>query len=156
MICQLCGVEAPTKHASFHQNIGLLVLRFHQSVEGQLCKSCIHKEFWKKTLVNLTLGWWGFISLIVTPFFILNNVVRYAMCATLAPVPAGAVPPSLDDRAIERLEGVTDRMIERLNRGEPLDDVMKTTASLAGVSPGQAHLYLRALVAANQENAQGR
>ncbi|OWK45187.1 hypothetical protein FRUB_01518 [Fimbriiglobus ruber] len=34
MICQDCGVEAETKHVSFHQNIGALVVRFPKSIEG--------------------------------------------------------------------------------------------------------------------------
>ena len=58
MICQCCGVEAPTKYVAFYQNIGALVMRFTNSMEGNLCKSCIHSTFWKFTLTNTTLGWW--------------------------------------------------------------------------------------------------
>jgi hypothetical protein len=39
--CQLCGVQAETRYISFHQNIGVLILRLHSSVQGQLCKACI-------------------------------------------------------------------------------------------------------------------
>src|SRR5215470_18028960 len=65
MYCEVCGVDAPTKHVSFHQNIGLLVMRFYRGCTGNLCKSCIHKTFWTYTAVNMTLGWWGIISLIL-------------------------------------------------------------------------------------------
>ena len=30
MICQSCGVEAPTKYVAFYQNIGMLVMRTHR------------------------------------------------------------------------------------------------------------------------------
>ena len=44
-LCQACGVEAPTKYVEFHQNVGALVMRFHKSYKGHMCKSCIHKYF---------------------------------------------------------------------------------------------------------------
>ena len=76
MFCQSCGAEAPTKHVAFYQNIGALVMRFTSTIKGDLCKSCIHRHFWKFTLVNVTLGWWGLHSLIITPFFLLNADFR--------------------------------------------------------------------------------
>jgi hypothetical protein len=78
--CQACGVEAETRHVAFYQNIGALVVRFSKTVEGDLCKSCIHGCFWSMTTVNLLLGWWGVISFILNPFLILNNVIRYLGC----------------------------------------------------------------------------
>lgn len=76
-MCQSCGVLAPTRHIEFYQNVGVVVLRFHKSIKGNLCKSCISKYFWKFTLIDVLFGWWGVISFVVTPFFILNNVGRY-------------------------------------------------------------------------------
>src|SRR5262249_52307306 len=99
MICQACGVEAPTKYVAFYQNIGALILRFSKSAQGELCKSCIQKYFWQFTLTNLVLGWWGVISFFVTPFFLLNNIVRYLLCLGMEPVPEGATPPRLTEEA---------------------------------------------------------
>src|SRR5262245_30525013 len=104
MICQACGIEAPTRYVAFYQNIGLLVMRLSKSIEGNLCKSCIHKHFWEFTGTNLILGWWGVISLIVTPFFILNNVGRYVFCLGMHPVPDKARKPTLTDEAIAQLQ----------------------------------------------------
>src|SRR5687767_13497327 len=104
MICQSCGIEAPTKYSAYYRNIGALVMRFSNSVEGNLCKSCQHKFFWQYTLVNLTVGWWGVISLVVTPFFVLNNVYRYLTALGMEPVPPGAAAPQLTDDVIERLQ----------------------------------------------------
>lgn len=94
MICQCCGVEAPTKYVEFHQNIGALLVRFHRAIKGNLCKSCINKYFWKFTLINLTLGWWGTISFFLTPFFILNNLIRYLGTLKLPSAPIKATAPA--------------------------------------------------------------
>src|SRR5258708_6154315 len=112
MICQACGVEAPTKYVAFYQNIGAVFMRFHKSIDGKLCKSCVHKYFWEYTSINFFLGWWGTISLIVTPFFILNNVGRYVFCLFMAPVPPGAVPPEVTPEVVEKLRPFTEEMFE--------------------------------------------
>src|SRR5437870_5683676 len=83
MQCQACGASNPTKYVEFHQNIGALIIRFHQSVKGHLCKACIDRFFWRFTLVNMVGGWWGLISFFTTPVFIIMNVVQYAGAAGL-------------------------------------------------------------------------
>jgi hypothetical protein len=75
--CQSCGLPAETKYVEIYENIGLLIIRFHKSIKGELCKSCINKFFWAYTGKTMLLGWWGIISVIVTPFILLNNVFRY-------------------------------------------------------------------------------
>ena len=74
MICQACGIEAPTKYIELHQNIGALVLRFHRSIKGNLCKTCIDSHFREYTLITLFLGWWGIISLFMTPVILVSNI----------------------------------------------------------------------------------
>jgi hypothetical protein len=81
--CRLCGAEAPTRYVVFYQNIGMVFLRVHRTVEGHLCKPCIHRSFWEFTAITLFLGWWGVISLVMTPFLLLNNVARYVGCLGL-------------------------------------------------------------------------
>jgi hypothetical protein len=106
MNCQLCGASAPTKNVEFHQNIGAIILRFNKKVQGNLCKSCVHKKFWEMTLITLFLGWWGMISLIVTPIFLINNIVRYIGCLGMPAAPAlatqaavQAMPPPIPTQA---------------------------------------------------------
>jgi hypothetical protein len=153
MVCQNCGVEASTKHVAFYQNIGLLLMRFHRSIVGNLCKSCIHKYFWQYTLVNLFLGWWGLISLIVTPFFLINNVFRYLCCLGMPAVPAGAARPQLTDEAVSRLTPFTDEIVQRLNSGQKIDEMAVEVAEQAQVSPGQVVIYVQALVEAAKQRA---
>jgi len=156
VICQACGLEAPTKNVSFYQNIGLLVMRFHKSISGNLCKSCVHKYFWQFTLTNLVLGWWGIISFIVTPFFILNNVIRYILCLGMEPVPPGAQQARLTEEAVRKLEPHADSIIERLNQGEDFRRVAENTAMNAGVTPAQVLLYINALVQASRQQQQAK
>lgn len=145
MICQGCGVEAATKYVSFHQNIGAVFLRFSSSIDGSLCKSCIHKHFWKMTGTTFFLGWWGTISFIVTPFLLLNNVGRYAMCLGMPGVASDAVPPRLSDRDLALITPHAKQLFERVGRGEDLADVAASTAVLAGVTPGQVMLFVQAV-----------
>jgi hypothetical protein len=75
--CQSCGAQQPTQRVEFRQNIGLLIMRLTRKVAGQLCPDCIEKHFWSTTLVTLFAGWWGLISLFVTPVFLLLNLASY-------------------------------------------------------------------------------
>lgn len=146
MICQDCGVEAETKHVSFYQNIGALVVRFPKTIDGNLCKSCIHKHFWQMQMTTLVLGWWGTISLIVTPFFLLNNFGRYLFCLGMSPVAAGAKRPELTEEAIEKIKPHASDLFSRLNSGQGLSEAATLTAERAGVSPGQVALFVHAVV----------
>jgi len=144
-VCQTCGVEAPTRYVEFYQNIGALVVRYHRSVKGHLCKSCIHRYFWKYTSTNLTLGWWGTISLVVTPIYTLNNIGRYLWCARMPAVPEGASRPELTSEAFERLKPYTETLIARLNSRENLYVVASDIAASSEVTQGQVLRYVQAL-----------
>ncbi|EEF59377.1 hypothetical protein [Pedosphaera parvula] len=151
MICQTCGIEAKTRHVEFHQNIGALVIRFNKSLKGNLCKSCIHKYFWQFTLINLTVGWLGIISLIVAPIYTINNLVRYLLCLKLEPVPAIAKRPELTQQAINALQPFSQNIVQRLNAREGYENIAKEIAPRCGVTPGQVILYIRALIMASRK-----
>lgn len=76
-ICQACFANAQTKYVEFYQNVGMLVIRRHYSVKGNLCKNCIDKYFWEMTSKTLILGWWGIISFFANCLFLINNIFRY-------------------------------------------------------------------------------
>ena len=104
MRCQSCGAEAPLKQVSFHQNVGLLVVRFHSHVTGQLCRRCIDREFWQRTLITLFFGPWGIISLIFTPIILIGNVTQYLGALSL---PHGGPPdPMMSSGAMMPASGV--------------------------------------------------
>lgn len=153
-ICQACGIEAPTKPGAYYQNIGALVMRFHKRVQGNLCKRCHHKYFWKYTATNLTLGWWGYISVVLTPCFIVNNVVRYIAAATLPKPSPDAKVPVITDAIVGKLDRYRQELIQRLNGGEQLETVAPDMARRSGVTPGEVVVYVQWLVR-QQKQQQG-
>jgi hypothetical protein len=75
--CQLCGSVRQTSQVKFQRNIGMLVARQTRSIQANMCKSCVHKNYWDFTGKNLLFGPWGTISLIVTPIYLVTNTVSY-------------------------------------------------------------------------------
>jgi hypothetical protein len=75
--CESCGIPAETKYVEFYENIGLIFMRQHKSMKGNLCKACIDYYFWNLTGRTMLFGWWGVISFIITPFILLNNILRF-------------------------------------------------------------------------------
>ena len=76
--CQLCGSMRQTAFVKFERNIGMLVLRQRRYLQGNLCKTCVGKKFWEFQGLNLLLGPWGMISLVMTPVFLVTNSVAYS------------------------------------------------------------------------------
>src|SRR5579862_7285264 len=74
--CQHCG-KSPTKLVTFQQNIGMLFARRHVSFTKYLCRRCIGGYYRSFTLTTRFLGWWGFISFIMTPVILVSNTYNY-------------------------------------------------------------------------------
>lgn len=147
MICQSCGVEAPTQKVMFVQHIGAIVMFFHKRIGGLFCRNCVSKYFSQYTLTTLFLGWWGLISVFATPVVLLINICNWFRAWSLPPVPAGAGPPQLTDDAIHRLNPLSSDLVAQLNGGKGLHLVASDTAMKAGVTPGQVVRYVQALAA---------
>lgn len=75
--CESCGLPNETKYVEFYENVGMIFIRQSRNAKGRFCKACIDYYFWNFTGKTILLGWWGAISLIVTPFILLNNFFRY-------------------------------------------------------------------------------
>jgi hypothetical protein len=147
MICQSCGVEAPTRKVFFVQHIGAIVMFFHRRIGGLFCRNCVNKWFTQYFFVTLTLGWWGIISMFATPVVLIIDIVNYFRAWSLAPVPPGATAPVLTDDAIQRINPLAGDLIRRLNANEPLEQVATEIAARARVTPGQVVRYVQALAA---------
>ena len=85
--CQGCQCLAPTRQVMFFRHIGAIVVMFNRHIRGRLCRSCVNEQFAQTTLTTSFLGWWGMISFFLTPFFLLNNIIRYLFCLSLKPGP---------------------------------------------------------------------
>jgi hypothetical protein len=75
--CQRCNEMRATRNVSFHRNVGMLVVLRTHSVNGNLCRSCIHRKFWEFQGKNLLLGPWGLFSLLLTPILLVQNTGAY-------------------------------------------------------------------------------
>jgi hypothetical protein len=145
MICQACGIEAPTRKVFFVQHIGAIVMFFHRRIGGEMCRNCMMKYFTEYTSKTLFLGWWGVISIMATPIVLIINIVNYFRAWSLAPVPVGATSPVLTEEAVARLRLHTSELIDRLNKGEKLRSVADAIGAKATVTPGQVVRYVQAL-----------
>jgi hypothetical protein len=75
--CDACRRVAPLRHTRFMQNIGVVVLRFPRTIDGNLCKHCIDKYFFRFTGVTLLLGWWGILSFFYSCFAVPANIANW-------------------------------------------------------------------------------
>lgn len=75
--CEACRRVAPLRHARFMQNIGAVVLRFPRTIEGELCKHCIDKYFFRFTGTTMLLGWWGILSFFYSAFSVPSNIANW-------------------------------------------------------------------------------
>jgi hypothetical protein len=76
-VCQCCAMDVPTIKVGLNRHIGAIVFMFHKSLNGHLCKPCIKKLFWEYTPITFFFGWWGIISVIITPVVLINNIIVY-------------------------------------------------------------------------------
>jgi hypothetical protein len=90
--CESCGIPAETKYVEFYENVGLIFMRQHRSVKGNLCKACIDYYFWNLTGKTMLLGWWGVISFIISPFILLNNIFRFLLTLGMRKPPLQIAP----------------------------------------------------------------
>ena len=86
MSCQVCGRQVPTAQVTLNQNIGMLVARQSKTLSGNVCRDCGMRAFKSMTLTTFFLGWWGVISLILTPIFLIGNLVAWG---SLRALPSG-------------------------------------------------------------------
>jgi hypothetical protein len=150
IICESCGIEAPVKYVEFRQIIGAVFVQFIKQIKGNLCKPCIHSHFWTTTLTNLTLGWWGLISLFLAPVFSIMNIVEYLSAMGLKAVPADARVPEIDEEVMRRVDPYVEQFLARRVMQGEFADLAREVAAKVGVTPGQVVVY----VLAREEEAQ--
>ena len=147
--CEGCGAWAETRKVALHYNIGLLVVRFHKSLNATLCKRCISKNFWKFTGLNVLLGWWGIISFFCTIVFLVMNTVAYIGSLGMQPPPAdgGSPPPGVLPQSIAvKLQPWAQGMWNRLIQGASVEQVAREYVATTGCREEHVSLYLQAML----------
>lgn len=140
--CQDCRRRAPVRSVSFHQNIGMLIVRQYKSVQGLLCKDCVNKHFWGMTGTTLVGGWWGVTSFILTPFILVNNIYQYLRTLPMGRATQVGEPPRLTAEISATIAPRYDEIVARLNAGEKVLAVAAAVGAEVGATPGQVVLYL--------------
>ncbi len=147
ILCQRCGFEAPNKYVQYTENVGLFIVRFRNHFAGHLCKKCNRRVYWRMTMVNVLLGWWGIVSLLMTPGILIDNLIWRLRTRSIPSSPPGSGPPELTDAAIASLNVHAVLINTRLDYGIEVSEIAWEVAPLAQVTPGQALLYARQVLA---------
>src|SRR5690606_15914575 len=96
-------------------------------------------------------GWWGFISMFITPIVLLINTIIYCVCLMMPAVPPGARPPHLTEDAASRLFPYVDELFRQMNAGEDFTALCQRIGQQAGVTPGQVALFAHSLVESSNQ-----
>ncbi|QRN97256.1 hypothetical protein JRI60_51365 [Archangium violaceum] len=146
MRCDLCYQSEPSTYVELHHNVGMIILRRVYTTEGELCRSCLDRSFWHHTLRNLTLGWWGTISFIMTWYYLLSNVVTYVQARSelrkarpRREAPREAVSGAEARRILEPFE---HNVRMRLRDGETPEAIAQDLARFHGVELGAAQQFV--------------
>jgi hypothetical protein len=146
MYCSACGVEAMTKMLTFKQDIGIIAIRLHKDVEGSFCKSCMHKFFWQTSLITVFFGWWSFPSLLIAPYYLINNIVQYLASIKMEPVAFGAnYFPNLNELNIAKMNCYQAWIFQERNKHHSIDTIAQELSNKADVTKAEATLYINAL-----------
>jgi hypothetical protein len=95
--CMACGAVAPTWALTYRKNIGLIAAHWRSTTPMQVCRACVHKEYWKRFAVLVTVGWTSYYSIVIGPVFLIMNTVHYLQALRKSPtaLPEAAAPPAL-------------------------------------------------------------
>ncbi|MEJ8645317.1 hypothetical protein WKI68_37125 [Streptomyces sp. MS1.HAVA.3] len=92
--CRLCGAW-PAAPAIVRGHQGLVVMMRALSRTGPFCRDCGLATYRRMSSDTLWQGWWGPLSLFITPVTLLTNLAPRAAFHKLAP-PTGGFRPALD------------------------------------------------------------
>lgn len=92
--CRICGAQ-PAVHATVRGHQGLIIIMRFLKSEGAFCRSCGMATYREMSANTLWQGWWGYLSLVITPFTLLSNFFTRFRFTKLSP-PSGGWRPPLD------------------------------------------------------------
>lgn len=81
--CRMCG-SVPAAQATFRGHQGFLIVMRFLSQQGPFCRDCGLATFRSMTARTLIQGWYGWLSLLITPVTVLINLARRGRVAGLA------------------------------------------------------------------------
>jgi hypothetical protein len=97
--CQICG-SSPAAKATFRAVVGAVIMHTIWTSRGMFCRDCGLHTFRRQTAKTLTGGWCSVGAIILTPIFVLMNIIARGKVADLsAPQPYPGAPAPLDPGA---------------------------------------------------------
>ena len=108
------------------------------------------------TLTTLAVGWLGMISLVLTPFLVINNIFYYLASLGMPATPADAKPPVIDNVVTQKLFPKIDSIMSRLNGKGDFEQIALDVAAETGVTPGQVQAYTRQVIRARNSVSNNR
>lgn len=85
--CRICG-STPAAPATFRGVVGAIIMHTIWTSQGPFCRDCGLHTFRRQTAKSLTGGWCSIGAIVLTPIFVLMNVVARGKVADLpAPQP---------------------------------------------------------------------
>jgi hypothetical protein len=123
----------------------MLFMREMYTSEGRMCRKCLGSAFARHQLRNLTLGWWGMISFVMTWVFLFGNTATYVS----ARWELRGHDKRLDERnrvdhddAESRLLAFDGTIARRLRHGESPDHIAADIAEVTGVPNKRARAFV--------------
>ena len=90
--CAKCGSsEAPTAFGVYRRTISLFYVRFGAKREGNFCVPCAAKVSAMYNGAMLVAGWWGYVGIVLTPIYLVQNCFHFTRAALGTKVAAGPV-----------------------------------------------------------------
>ncbi|KOV66293.1 hypothetical protein [Streptomyces sp. MMG1121] len=92
--CEVCGA-APAARVTVRGHQGMLIVMRNLWRKGTFCHPCALSVFRKMQSDTMVKGWWGPMSMIITPITLLINLFTLSRIRKL-PAPTAAYGPGLD------------------------------------------------------------
>ncbi|WP_234021762.1 LppU/SCO3897 family protein [Streptomyces sp. 351MFTsu5.1] len=100
--CQICGA-VPAAAVTVRGHQGMLVIMRFLKREGVFCRTCALASFRDMQADTMVLGWWGPLSVLITPFTLLANLGALSGIRRIPePVAPGFRPPLDPGRPVFR------------------------------------------------------
>jgi hypothetical protein len=91
--CQVCGAS-PARQSKFSSLRGLVVFFVARTHKGRWCRDCAEAQYRNAQAFTLGWGWWGFITLFLTPVTLLLNLLEQKKARAVG-VPVNRRAPAL-------------------------------------------------------------
>jgi hypothetical protein len=90
--CRICGA-LPVADTKVRGHQGMVLLMRFLSRQGPFCRDCGLATVREMTASTLWQGWWGPLSLFITPITVLSNLGPWSAVRRLGPPTGGVLPP---------------------------------------------------------------